>query len=283
MIGAAMRSRWWAVLFGALLAVAAVAPASAVFLGTRSVGSNTLSTDTMQVPTFLSAASQSGPNIVLTWTVTSTAYASGYDVLRGTASGGPYTQVAQATPRSTTSYTDASVTGGVTYYYVLTSYYQNWTSAHSNQASATATPIVNGGFETGTLSGWTATGAATGVTTAGPHSGAYAALLGSSSPTNGDSSISQTFTASTSGTLSFWYSVTCPDTLTYDWATATLQDNTTGQTTTVLAPTCTIGIGWQQASAPVTAGDSYTLTLVSHDDNYWADPTYTMYDDVQLP
>jgi hypothetical protein len=30
------------------------------------------------------------------------------------------------------------------------------------------------------------------------------------------------------------------------------------------------------------AGTSYTLTLTSHDDNYTADPTYTLYDDVTL-
>jgi hypothetical protein len=30
------------------------------------------------------------------------------------------------------------------------------------------------------------------------------------------------------------------------------------------------------------AGHSYTLTLISHDDNYSADPTYTLYDDVSV-
>jgi len=141
-------------------------------------------------------------------------------------------------------------------------------------------PIVNGGFETGTLSGWTSSGAATSVSTAS-HTGTYAAQLGSTSPTNGDSSISQTFTAPAgSKTLSFWYNVTCPDTLTYDWATATLRDNTSNTTSTVLAKTCTNTGTWTQKSASVTAGHSYTLTLTSHDDNYPGDPTYTFFDDV---
>jgi serine protease len=35
-------------------------------------------------------------------------------------------------------------------------------------------------------------------------------------------------------------------------------------------------------SAPVTAGHVYTLTLVSHDDDYAGDPTYTLYDDVTV-
>ena len=33
--------------------------------------------------------------------------------------------------------------------------------------------------------------------------------------------------------------MTCDDTVTYDWATATLKDNTTGTTKTILPKTCT--------------------------------------------
>ncbi|WP_063774224.1 alkaline phosphatase family protein [Streptacidiphilus rugosus] len=142
--------------------------------------------------------------------------------------------------------------------------------------------IVNGGFETGSFSGWTTTGT-TSVVNSGAHSGGYAAQLGSTAPTNGNSTAAQTFTAPTgSSTLSFWYSVTCPDTVTYDWATVTLKDNTANTTKTVLAKTCVSSSGWKQVSTAVTAGHSYTLTLVSKDDNYAGDPTYTRYDDVTL-
>jgi hypothetical protein len=141
--------------------------------------------------------------------------------------------------------------------------------------------ITNGGFETGSLSGWTASGPATGVSTASVHSGTYSARLGSTSPTNGSSNIAQTFTAlSGSATLTFWYDNICPDTVTYDWATATLKDNTSGSTTTVLAKTCASNSGWTKVTHAITAGHSYTLTLTSHDDNYTGDPTYTYYDDV---
>jgi Zn-dependent metalloprotease len=140
--------------------------------------------------------------------------------------------------------------------------------------------LVNGGFETGSLSGWTTAGTASAVSS-GAHSGTYAAQLGGSSPTNGDSSAAQTFTApSGSSHLTFWYNVTCPDTVTYDWATATLKDNTAGTSKTVLAKTCVSSSGWKQVTTSITAGHSYTLTLTSHDDNYAGDPTYTLYDDV---
>jgi hypothetical protein len=160
-------------------------------------------------------------------------------------------------------------------------------ATHSTSVNVTVTSsgggggITNGGFETGSLSGWTAAGTTAISTTA--HSGSYSARIGSTSPLNGDSSVSQTFTVpSGMGTLSFWYQVHCTDSVTYDWATATLKDNTTNTTTTVLGHTCTNNSTWVKASTSVTAGHSVTLTLIDHDDGYAGDPTYTLYDDAAL-
>ncbi|WP_189490966.1 Ig domain-containing protein [Streptomyces antnestii] len=141
--------------------------------------------------------------------------------------------------------------------------------------------VTNGGFEAGSLSGWTAAGSATAAAGAA-HTGSYGATVGSASPSN-TSSVAQTFTAPSGTTkVSFSYDVTCPDSVTYDWATATLKDNTTGTTATVLGKTCTLGAGWKQATGSLTAGHSYTLTLTNTDDNYTGDATYTYYDDVTV-
>ena len=151
-----------------------------------------------------------------------------------------------------------------------------------SNSTTVVNPFSNPGFETGTLAGWTSTGVT--APRPYPHSGAYSAALGSSSPTT-DSSISQTVTMpAAANSLSFWYKITCPDSVTYDWASATLRDNVTGTTVTVLANTCTNTNTWVQTSTSVTSmrGHSVTLTLKNHDDNYSADPTYTDYDDVNV-
>jgi hypothetical protein len=140
---------------------------------------------------------------------------------------------------------------------------------------------VNGGFESGDFTGWSRTGTTSISTTA--HSGSKSVMLGSTNPTNGDSKIAQTFTAPSGATkLSFSYRMTCPDEVTYDWATATLKDNTTRSTTTPLGKVCTNDGTWHQVTAGVTAGHSYTLTLVSYDENNPGDATYARYDDITV-
>ncbi len=157
-------------------------------------------------------------------------------------------------------------------------------ATHSTSVSVTVTAgggnvIVNGGFETGDFTGWTRSGTTSISTTA--HSGSFSAMLGSTSPTNGNSSIKQTFTAASGNTtLTFWYQVHCPDTVQFDWATATLRDNTAGTTTTILPRTCNNNGTWVKVTASITAGHSYTLTLTNRDDNFAGDPTFTLFDDV---
>src|SRR5205814_50240 len=149
--------------------------------------------------------------------------------------------------------------------YTLTVTGTGTSATHSTSVSLTVTApaasgITNGDFENG-LTGWTTVGSTATSSTA--HGGLASAKVGSSSPFNGDSSVAQTFTApAAGGTLSFFYRVVCTDSVTYDWATATLRDNTAGTTATMLARTCTNTGAWNSASAALTGSHSYTLTLI---------------------
>ena len=61
---------------------------------------------------------------------------SGYDVYRGTTSGGPYSKVNGSTDASNT-YSDTTIQAGETYYYVVTSLNSAGTqSNYSNQVTA---------------------------------------------------------------------------------------------------------------------------------------------------
>jgi hypothetical protein len=146
--------------------------------------------------------------------------------------------------------------------------------------------VANGGFESGGLSGWHASGRAATVTKDHPHTGTYAALLGDpDDPRKGDSALRQSFVAArTQRRLSFWYDMTCRDRegVKYDWATASLRDDTAGTTRIMLPKTCEYENSWRQVTAPVIAGHAYTLTFVNHDDGYFGDPTATRFDDVSL-
>jgi hypothetical protein len=76
-----------------------------------------------------------GPQITLTWTATTSAFADGYQILRSTTSGAEV-QIASVTGRSTATYTDSnSLANLTTYFYVVRAYKgANWT-APSSEAS----------------------------------------------------------------------------------------------------------------------------------------------------
>ena len=157
------------------------------------------------------------------------------------------------------------------------------TTVTLNITSSSGSVVVNGDFETGTFNGWT-TGGASATISNTAHTGAHSAQLGKTTPTNGDSTMRQTVVVPTGGTLSFWYKMSCPDSVTYDWSL--MQVETTGGTvlTTPLAKTCVTNSTWVHVTANLGAyaGQSVVLLFTSHDDNYGTDPTYTLFDDISL-
>jgi len=139
-------------LFGALLETTAFwAAMSAVALGAFSsapgASSMQVSSATLQPPTSVAASSSCrllhlGPQVVLTWTATTSAFADGYAVLRSTTSGSGYSQIATVAGQSTATYADTTPALSTTYFYVVKATKgSTWTSVASNEASAT-TPLL---------------------------------------------------------------------------------------------------------------------------------------------
>jgi hypothetical protein len=155
---------------------------------------------------------------------------------------------------------------------------------HSTSVIVTVTlkGIVNGGFETGDLTGWTQTGVAAAIPF--PRSGTFGGQIGSSSA-SATSTLAQTFTVPASGgKLTFWYRTFCSDKVKNDWFTVTLQDGVTGAISTLQAPVCSKNGGWTKVAANLSshAGHFVTVTFLNHDDGLPSAPTFTLLDDVTL-
>lgn len=74
-------------------------------------------------------------SVSLSWSP-STSAVTGYNVYRGTQSGGPYTQI-NTSLQPGTSYSDAGVQSGLVYFYVVTAVdASSQESAYSNEATA---------------------------------------------------------------------------------------------------------------------------------------------------
>lgn len=85
-------------------------------------------------PTSVAASGQAGGVVRVTWTATTTSFATGYSIYRSTTSGGPWTLAGTVGGLTTVQFDDSPGAGD--WYYVVRATYQNWTSANSNQAGA---------------------------------------------------------------------------------------------------------------------------------------------------
>jgi hypothetical protein len=90
-------------------------------------------------PQTVSLTGSGGHNVVLTWTASPSGGIIGYNVYRGTRSGGETTTPMNSTPINGTDFTDENVNAGAEYFYVVTSVTSDGTteSAPSTETNAT--------------------------------------------------------------------------------------------------------------------------------------------------
>ena len=126
-----------------MLGLAFAGRAEGQFIDSVSIGANDFVTSYVDAPNLTSATytgSLLNCKITLSWTAPATALApDGYDILRSTANGGPYSLVTHV--GTVTSYTDTGLAVSTTYYYVLQSTRSSWRNENSNQQSA-STPLL---------------------------------------------------------------------------------------------------------------------------------------------
>jgi kumamolisin len=144
-------------------------------------------------PGSLTATTVSSSAITLSWAACTGA--TGYNILRGSAHGGPYTSVGTST---TTSYTNSGLSAGTTYYYVITATTHTGTTPDSNEAHATTLSAAPTGL-TATAAGsmqinlsWTASTGATGynILRGTKNGGPYSSAGTSSSPSFSNTGLS---------------------------------------------------------------------------------------------
>ena len=195
--------------------------------------------------------------LILSWTAVTGA--NGYNVYRGTSSGGEGTVPIASTSSSTVTYSDGSIVGGTTYYYEVTADTASGESARSNEASgsetaplsAPTTLVATPGATQITLN-WTTVPAATSYNifrTTATTASTY--LASSSTPSYVD-------TAVTSGAW-YGYTVNAVDAAgqsgSSPYATATVGSNVlgapTGLTVTVVHGAALLDLAWNSVAGAV--------------------------------
>ena len=106
--------------------------ANAGFVAVTDNPGNAWLADTLSAPTDLVAVA--GSSVTLGWTPTVDTYAVGHRIYRASSPGGPYSQIVELAPRTTTTYVDSPPAG--THYYVVRAYTLGWESADGNETTA---------------------------------------------------------------------------------------------------------------------------------------------------
>jgi hypothetical protein len=175
--------------------------------------------------------------------------------------------------------------GAATGPYTITVTGTGASATHTTAVNLTVTPaapVVNGGFETGDLSGWSASGTLSSVVTSA-HSGSYAAQIGSTAPAKGNSTLTQTVKVPSTGSLTFWYQARCKDTLKHDQIQMQIRSTSGSKLATVLN-VCANSSTWKKVTYSVSKwrGQTVVLWFNDHDDGGAGRPTYFLLDDVSF-
>ncbi len=124
------------------IAVLSATPAQAVFNDVTASPAISVSSALLAPPTGLAAANGcvlTIPRVVLTWTATTSTFATGYQIYRKIGVGA-FLPLATVSGRTTTTYTDTPVLVATTYTYYVAASIQGW-SADSSSVSIT-TPAL---------------------------------------------------------------------------------------------------------------------------------------------
>jgi subtilase family serine protease len=143
--------------------------------------------------------------------------------------------------------------------------------------------LVNGGFETGDLSGWTVLKGQVTASTAEVHGGSYSALLGSTAGYDGTSNLAQNITIPSTGTttLSFWGNSTCAGKDANEYERVRVL-SASGATLDKVLSACTTSGGWVQTTYDLTPHAGKTVTLRFGDAADKAGLAYWYLDDAQV-
>lgn len=126
-----------------LAAPSLAAPVSLARLTDVDITAASLATGALAAPTSLAGAG--GTLATLTWTPSTSTAATGYQVLRSATSGSGHAQIGTVTPVSIATTTDSP--GNGTWYYILRTYLESWTSPNSNEASVIVSTATSTGYK----------------------------------------------------------------------------------------------------------------------------------------
>jgi hypothetical protein len=110
------------------------------YTGTLSIADNVAGSPQTVALTGSGAGAQGSTSALVTWVASNSGSIQGYNVYRGTRSGGPYTKL-NNTILPSLMYTDSAVSSGTTYCYVITAYSNTYSIPESTFSSETCVAI----------------------------------------------------------------------------------------------------------------------------------------------